>query len=99
MKYNKQQWLNELDEITIQFRDSFSSLSPEQLNQKSGTGRWNIAENILHIIIVNESYFPIIEAVKEGSYKDSFIGRFDFITSLFGNMVYKSVFARLQKKN
>lgn len=91
MENKKQLWLDELDEITGQFTDSFGPLSPDQLNWKAGFDRWSIAENILHLIKVNESYFPIFDAVKEGSNSGPFTGRYNFITSFLGNMIYNSV--------
>jgi hypothetical protein len=98
MKDNKQQWLDDLDEITAQFSRSFGSLSPDQLNEKPAPDRWSVAENILHLIKLNKSYFPIIDSVKEGGYKTPFIGRFNVITSFLGNMIYNSVLPDRKRK-
>ena len=98
MSFKKQQWLDELDEITGRFRETFGGVSDSLINQKPDAGTWSIAENFLHLIRVNESYFPVIDAVKEGRFKHPFIGRFDVVTTLLGNMIYKSVLPDRKRK-
>jgi hypothetical protein len=60
--------------------------------------RWSIAENISHLIKLNKSYFPVLDAIKKSSYKAPFIGRFNVITSFLGNMIYNSVLPDRKRK-
>ncbi|MGA7723188.1 MAG: DinB family protein [Ignavibacteriaceae bacterium] len=82
---------NQIDGITTDFIKSFSPLTNEQLNRKPDPKTWSIAQNIEHLIIVNESYYPIIESIRNGSYKLPFISKINIIVSFTGNMILKSI--------
>jgi hypothetical protein len=84
-----QQLIQQLDAITKEMQDSFGKKNHEELNWKSNPDRWSIAQNLDHLIRINETYFPIFEALKNGTYSPPFLGKFRFITSFFGNMIYK----------
>jgi hypothetical protein len=84
-----QQLIQELDSITKEVQDSFGKKNHDELNWKSNPDRWSIAQNLDHLICINETYFPIFEALKNGTYSPPFLGKFRFITSFFGNMIYK----------
>ncbi len=81
----------EIDTITHQFRQTFGDLSSEQLNWKSDPSRWSVAQNIDHIMVINNSYVPVIDAVRNGTYKRPFMGRIGFLVSLFGDFILKGV--------
>ena len=84
-------WTEEIDKITGRFLNSFSLLSEEELNWKPSPEIWSIAQNIDHLIRVNESYFPVFSNLKHGSYNLPFIARFGFVVKFFGNFILKSV--------
>ncbi|NBB88156.1 MAG: DinB family protein [Bacteroidetes bacterium] len=84
-------WSEQIDEITENFIQTFGSLTPEQLNWKPDPKTWSIAQNIEHLITINSTYFPVIQSVKDGTYEPPFIAKFGFITSFFGNMLYRAV--------
>ncbi|MEY5131941.1 MAG: hypothetical protein RL734_2008 [Bacteroidota bacterium] len=84
-----QQLIQELDAITKEVQDSFGNMNHEELNFKSSPDRWSIAQNLDHLIRINKTYFPIFDALKNGTYSPPFLGKFSFITSFFGNMIYK----------
>lgn len=84
-------WSEQIDEITEKFIHTFGSLAPEQLNWKPDPKTWSIAQNIEHLIVINTSYFPVIRAVKEGSYEPPFIAKFGFIATFFSNMLHRAV--------
>ena len=91
-------WRNEIDNITQNFIKSFGELSFEQLNWKPNTKAWSIAQNIDHLIVINESYFSIIDLIRKGTYKTPLIGKFDFIVSFFGKSILKGVQPDRKKK-
>lgn len=91
-------WSGQIDKITEDFLGSFSHLSQEQLNWKPNAETWSIAENIDHLIILNETYYPILEELKKGTYELPFIARFGFAVSFFGKMILKSVDPERKKK-
>lgn len=58
-----------LDNLTGQFVNCFGSLYPEQLNWKPNSQTWSIAQNMEHLMVVNETYYPVLEQLKSGIYK------------------------------
>ncbi len=88
----------ELASISADFQETFGQLSQEQLNWKPSTEQWSIAQNIDHIIRINESYYPLIQDLKEGKADKSLLARIPFFVRLFGNLIYTSVQAENSKK-
>lgn len=91
MDIKQHQWINELDKLSGEIRDSFGYLDKETLVLKPNSKSWSIAENLDHLIKVNSSYFPIFNQLIENTFVGAFIGKFSFFTKLFGNMIYRSV--------
>ena len=52
----------------------------------------------LIIVFTIFAYFPVIQQVREGTYKLPWHGRFSFLTRFFGNMVYQSVLPDRKRK-
>ncbi|MDI9356369.1 MAG: DinB family protein [Chitinophagaceae bacterium] len=84
-------WIQQIDEITDDFIFFFRDLDSEELNWKENSKTWSIAQNIEHLIVINKTYFPILEDIKAGKYKVSFLGSIHFIVSFFGKMILNSV--------
>ncbi|MDN3670292.1 DinB family protein [Echinicola jeungdonensis] len=91
-------WQQDIQEITASFKDSFQSLDVETLHMKPDAKTWSIAENIQHLIVLNESYFPIFRQLEKGNYSKPFIGNFGFLTKALGKMILKSVAPENHKK-
>ena len=96
MKTDK--WINEIDRLTSDFKTTFSELSTEELNWKENELKWCIAQNIEHLICINESYYPVIESIRKEEYKRPLLGKIGFVVNLFGRMILKSVQADRKKK-
>lgn len=92
------QWQQKLDELTQEFRERFGDLPADELNRKPNAQTWSIAENIQHLISVNESYFPVVEQLSAGKYKLPFLARFSFFVNFMGNTILKSVSPDRRKK-
>jgi hypothetical protein len=84
-------WTIQIDEITNNFKQAFGSLTIEQLNWKSNTSVWSIAQNIDHLIVINSTYYPVISDVRNGTYKLPFLAKFNFMVSVLGQTILKSV--------
>ncbi|KAA9332786.1 DinB family protein [Adhaeribacter soli] len=91
-------WEKELNEIMRLFKTSFGHLSLEELNRKPNPQTWSIAENIQHIIKINESYYPVVRDFRNNRLKLPFISNFSFFTNLIGNSILKSVAPDRKKK-
>jgi hypothetical protein len=87
MKY----WLTTIDQVTQAVLADFGNLNAEQLNRKPDDATWSIAQNIDHLIVINTSYFPVIESLRMGTYRTPWLGKIGFLVSFFGNTVLKAV--------
>ena len=91
-------WAQEIDKITLVAEMLFSGLSSEQLNWKPNSETWSIAQNLEHLIVVNETYYPVLSSLKKGTYKKPFLANFGFIVSFFGKTVLNAVKPDRKKK-
>lgn len=89
---------SQIDKITEHFIANFGLLSAEQLYWKPNPHTWSIAQNIDHLIVVNESYYPVLSSLKEGTYKTPFIAKFGFMVSFLGKTVLNGVNPDRKKK-
>ncbi|MFT3681216.1 MAG: DinB family protein [Ferruginibacter sp.] len=83
--------INDIDAVTAEFIQYFGSLSAQQLNYKRECSQWSIAQNISHIITVNDSYKPLIQSVKNHTYKTAWYSKFKFLVNYFGIKVQEMV--------
>ncbi len=95
---NTERWTQKIDETTKGFKKSFGQLSAEQLNFKPNTETWSIAQNIDHLIVINETYYPVIKSLREGNYKTPFIAKLGFMVNFLGKMILDAVQPDRKKK-
>jgi hypothetical protein len=95
---NPSQWTDPLARITQEYKTAFHSLSAGQLNWKPSPDRWSIGQVIDHVIATNSTYFPIIEEIKNGTYKPHFNAKFGFLANFFGKLLLRSVQPEAQRK-
>lgn len=84
-------WSKEINKITSDFITKFGKRDFQQLNKRPDNKSWSIAQIINHLIITNESYYSVIEAIRKGSYKIPVTGRVGFLVNFFGKLVLKTV--------
>lgn len=84
-------WNTKIDTITASFTNTFGNLSGEQLNWKPTPGVWSIAQNIDHLIVINQTYYPVIDLLLKGHYKTPLVGKVGFIVDFFGKFILQSV--------
>jgi hypothetical protein len=95
---NTTKWIADIDKVTALFRERFGSLSVDALNYKPSADVWSIAQNIEHLIVVNQTYYPMIEQVRNGTYKLPWTGKLGFLVNFFGNFLLKHVSPDRRKK-
>lgn len=91
-------WINRIEENTKDFRREFGVLSEEELNWKPAKNSWSIAQNIQHIILINESYFPLVKRIRENKQTLPWFGRYSFVTSFLGKAVLQAVQPERKRK-
>ncbi|GAB4421344.1 MAG: hypothetical protein OHK0039_36020 [Bacteroidia bacterium] len=84
-------WEREIDRLTSDFVRAFGTLSPAQLNWQPRSGIWSIALIIDHLITVNESYFPIPDQLRAGTYRLPLVARWGGYTRWMGRFILKAV--------
>lgn len=85
------QWNTRIDAVTTTFTTTFGNLSDQQLNWKPAPDVWSIAQNIDHLIVINQTYYPVIDQLLKGEYKTPFMGKIGFMVNFFGKFILKSV--------
>ena len=93
-----QNWGLEIAKVTNECRALFGSLTSEELNWKPNSTTWSIAQNLDHLIVVNETYYPVLDGLKAGTYKTPVIAKIGFMVSFLGKMIVKAVHPDRRKK-
>lgn len=91
-------WTFILNNITKQCDTEFGALTKEKLNWKPDSTTWSIAQNLDHLITVNESYYATFDALKKGTYKSPFIAKWGFMVSFLGKTILQAVQPSKKKK-
>ncbi len=88
---NVQPWLSKIDETTNSFQTAFGHLNETELNWKPDGKTWSVAQNMHHLITINQTYYPVLKRVREGSQKLPWIANVKFMVRFFGNFILDSV--------
>jgi hypothetical protein len=91
-------WHQEVDDISAEFKRQFSDLTIQELNRKPNAATWSVAENLEHIIAVNQTYFPVMEQLHAGKYKPHPLAKIPLYVNFMGNTLLKSVGPDRRKK-
>ena len=91
MKDRINRWLERLDNQSERVKALFGNLNDAELEKKISPKEWSIAQNLKHLMVVNNSYFPTIESVRSGKPKLNFLSKFSFMRGVFGKLILDSV--------
>lgn len=86
-----EQWKNDIDAITQAFADRFQLLSKTELNWKPQANVWSVAQNMHHLMVINETYNPVIKRVRQGKNTLPAHASWKWLVRFFGNYILKSV--------
>ncbi len=67
--------------------EKFQSLNEEQLNWKPNEKSWSIAQCLNHLIVSNEMYFPVFEAVFNNRYKSKWYQQSALINKFWAKQI------------
>lgn len=84
-------WTEQITEITSLFKTEFGHLTAAELNWKSDGKTWSIAQNMDHLIVINGTYYSVIDSVRKGNYKLPWFGKVGFLVNFFGKFLLKFV--------
>ncbi len=91
-------WHQTIDETTRAFVAHFGGLTTSQLNWKPGPDTWSIAQNIDHLIVINRTYYPVLDQLQAGTYRVPWFGKLGFIVRFMGRIILDSVKPDQQRK-
>ena len=91
-------WTDKIDRTTEEFQKLFGTLTSEELNWKPSPATWSIAQNIDHLIVINQTYFPALDDLRSGRYKLPLLAKPGFIVSFLGKMILNGVNPDRKKK-
>ena len=90
-------WIQRLDVISSKVEFEFSELNASQLNWKTSQNSWSIGQCLLHLVVSNEKYFPILDALNSGKFKASFWQKINPLSSYTGRKMAESLGAKIIK--
>ncbi len=93
-----QEYIDQIEELSIKFNREFGNLNEAALNFCSDKKSWSIGQVLEHLVLVNESYFPLFRELQQGNYKLPLTGRLGFLVNFFGKTILKSVQPENTKK-
>lgn len=91
-------WSAKIDDITSRFKREFSNLSPKRLNWKPNAQTWSVAQNMDHLIVINESYYPVLKEVRSNTHQLPWFARFGFVVNFIGGAILKAVHPDRRRK-
>ena len=91
MNERKNHVTTELNAIAEDARNSFGSLSTEQLNWKPAADSWSVAQCLDHLIKTNEQFYPEFEKLATGTRKNTFWQNYSPFTGMGGRFLVNAV--------
>ena len=82
---------DQLDSISNQVNQNFSSLNADQLNWKPSSEKWSIAQCLDHLFVANSKFIPLFDEILQNGYHPTWWQRFSPFSGFFGNSMVKSL--------
>lgn len=81
----------ELEKIVENAKETFGSLSAEQINWKPSEKVWSVGQCFEHLIVTNNLYFPNIQKVIDGRHRNNFYSKIPFGVDLIAVLMKNSL--------
>lgn len=88
-----------ISQVSEQVEELFGTADDLSLNIKPAPDRWSVAQVLEHLILINESYIPVIRTVRNGQWKPGWLGSRPFMTRFWYRTIYYSIHPDNRKKN
>jgi uncharacterized damage-inducible protein DinB len=82
---------DQLDSISNQAMQNFSSLNADQLNWKPAAEKWSIAQCLDHLIIANSKFIPLFDDILQKGYHPTWWQRLSPFSAFFGKSMVKTL--------
>src|SRR5688572_1188394 len=83
--------VSELEKISGDAHKTFGSLSAEQVNWKPSSEGWSVGQCFEHLIKSNSLFFPVMEQIGRGEYRNSFWQNYSPLSGFLGKLMIKSL--------
>jgi hypothetical protein len=83
--------ISQLDAISADVRDSFGSLTHEQLNWKPAADSWSVAQCLDHLIRTADQFYPEFEKIASGNRKNTFWQSYSPFTGVAGRFLINTI--------
>ena len=83
--------IDEINAIADDAQKSFGWLNAQQLNWKPSANQWSVAQCLDHLIVINSTYFPVIDKIARNGYKPSLQQRLPLLPRFFAWLVLTAV--------
>ncbi|MEP7211604.1 MAG: DinB family protein [Acidobacteriota bacterium] len=83
--------ISKLQKIDAEVRESFGSLSPEQINWRPSPDSWSIGQCLDHLIKSNEGFYGEFDKLAAGTRKNSFWETWSPLSKFAGSFLVKSL--------
>jgi hypothetical protein len=80
-----------IDQVSAEIERLCGVSDLQALNFKLNPSAWSAAQVLRHIIAVNESYFPLFDALDNGWYRKPWTAHIPFLPGMFGRVILDSV--------
>jgi hypothetical protein len=85
--------------IELRAQQSFGELNVDRFNWKPAPDRWSVGQCLLHLVTANEPYFPIFDAVANGTHQRTTWERLPVLPKFFGAAVLNAVHPDTARKS
>ncbi len=89
MQPELQKAIADINEVTKEAKLHFGHLAAAHLNWKPAADKWSVAQCLDHLIVSNETYYPQVNKVVDGSYKKSLYQGIRPLSNFFGAWLVK----------
>ncbi len=89
MQPELQKAIADITAVTKDVKNCFAHLSLTQLNWKPAADKWSVAQCLDHLIVSNKTYYPQLNKVVDGSYKNSLYQGIRPLSNFFGTWLVK----------
>ncbi len=92
-----QDCIHKLEQLSNAVRETFSTLSTDQLTWNPSPGQWSIAQCLQHLITSNEAYFPMFKKLQR-DYRPTFWEKYNPFSYTTGKSMVESLGKKVKRK-